>query len=101
MARHFVHRADENQAVIVDGLRRIGAFVSITSQAGAGFPDLVVNYRSRWHLIEVIGDQKASRYRNTDGLTPAQTRWHERCPVEIPKVRTLTEALHAIGASGG
>jgi hypothetical protein len=90
-------RTDGNHAHIVDGLRKVGAHVEDTSGVGDGFPDLVVGYRGKWHLIEVKdGDLPPSERR----LTPKQKVWHALvhgiAPAHI--ANNLDEALLIIGA---
>jgi Holliday junction resolvase len=54
-------RVDGNQASIVEALRASGWHVSDTSNAGDGFPDLVVAKGGRVLLLEVKdGTQRAS-----------------------------------------
>lgn len=52
MRRH-VHRPDGNQDGLVSLARRLGAKVTITSQVGDGFPDLVIGFQGRNYLVEV------------------------------------------------
>ena len=46
-------RVDENQAAIVDALRKAGCSVFVASKVGGGFPDLVVGYGGQTYLLEV------------------------------------------------
>lgn len=90
---------DGNQRQIVQALRAVGATVQHLHQVGAGCPDLMVGYRRRTFLLEVKDPaQQPSRQR----LTPDEETWHrvwKGLPVET--VRTVAEALRAIGAQGG
>lgn len=66
-------RVDANQQAVVEGLRKAGASVAITSALGDGFPDLVVGYHGRTVLME-LKDGRAkthSRY-----LTGAEVAFH-------------------------
>ena len=67
-------RRDANEPEIIAALTALGAHVEQLSQDGV--PDLLISYRRRLYLMEVIGPAKAKRYRNSGGLTPAQERWH-------------------------
>jgi hypothetical protein len=97
MSRGFITRRDENEGAIIAEFAAAGAHVARLSQAGV--PDLLVAYRGRMFLVEVIGPNKAAKYRATGGLTPAQVRWHANWHgPAIAKVRTRAEALAAIGA---
>ena len=69
-------RRDANEPEIIAALTALGAHVEQLSQDGV--PDLLISYRRRLYLMEVIGPAKAKRYRATGGLTPAQVRWHVR-----------------------
>jgi hypothetical protein len=73
-------KVDANQAEIVQTFRDLRADVAITSSAGNGFPDLVVQYRypSRRHrretlLVEVKDGSKSPSRRK---LTPEQEIFH-------------------------
>ena len=79
-------KVDANQAEIVSLFRKLGAAVAITSSAGNGFPDLVVQrLRKRQYgtvvdtmLIEIKdGSLSPSR----QALTPEQVKFHSvfRC----------------------
>lgn len=88
-------RSDENQPAIVAALRACGATVTPTHGVCGGFPDLVVGYQGRNFLLEVKdpakpkGDQK---------LTPAQIEWHAAWRGQKAVVKTVDEALIAVGA---
>ena len=69
-------RRDANEPEIIAALTALGAHVEQLSQDGV--PDLLISYRRRLYLMEVIGPAKAKRYRATGGLTPAQVKWHRR-----------------------
>ena len=77
----FAKKVDANQAEIVKTFRSLGARVAITSSAGDGFPDLVVQY---WwplaghlpletFLVEVKDGSKPPSERE---LTPKQEEFH-------------------------
>jgi Holliday junction resolvase len=77
-------RRDANEAEIVEALRAYGAYVLHLS--GAGAPDLLAQYRGAWFPLEV----KSSKGRHT--ALQVDLKW--------PVVRTVDEALAAIGAKG-
>jgi hypothetical protein len=98
VSRH-ARRIDDNQAEIVEALRRVGASVQSIAKVGAGCPDLLVGYRRRTFLLEVKDGKKPLSARK---LTPLETKWQRMWtgwPVEI--VNSVEEALFAIGALGG
>jgi Holliday junction resolvase len=83
-------KIDINQREIVEALRGIGASVVITSSVGQGFPDLVCGFRGNAYLLEI----KAGKGK----LTPDQVRFHQAWNGHIAVVRTVNEALAAVGA---
>lgn len=91
-----VARVDDNQALIVDCLRRCGCKVEVLSRLGRGVPDLMVGTpRGQLILLEVKDGSKAPSRRQ---LTVDQERWHaewRRYPVFV--VESVLEALDAIG----
>ena len=86
---------DANQAEIIAALRQVGASVYHVYQASvAGVPDLVVSRIgadgvARNYLLEV----KTARGR----LKRTQVEFHKAWPGPIAIVRTVGEALRAIG----
>jgi site-specific DNA-cytosine methylase len=96
---------DENEREIIDALRGAGWVVHQIDD-DAGFPDLVIicalpkDKVYRTLLMEVIGDEKAKRFRKSGGLTAEQVRFREKWPGPIYYVRTADEAL-SIAEWGG
>lgn len=89
-------KVDENQAEIVEALRAVGASVTVTSQLGGGFPDLVVGYRNEAnYLLELKDGRKPPSARK---LTPDEERWHKAWRGLVVVVASVDEALRAIGA---
>ena len=87
-------RVDGNQAEIVKALRQIGASVATCHAVGQGFPDICVGYNGDTFLLEIKdptkpkGDQK---------LTPLQVEWHQSWRGHVAVVKTVQQALEAIG----
>lgn len=81
-------KIDENQPEIVNALRKIGASVAITSQLGAGFPDLVVGLRGETFLLEV----KTPQGKMTKDEMCFMTEWRGHYMI----VRTIEQAIDAI-----
>jgi len=82
-------RTDENQREIVDALRRAGCSVVDLHELGHAVPDLLVGRQGRNYLLEVkslIGR-----------LTGKQPEWHEAWRGQAAIVRTVDEALAAVG----
>lgn len=85
----YARRTDENQVEIVRVLRDNGRRVFPTHRVAGGFPDLVVGYRGKTHLIEVKKDKKQN-------LTADQVDFiadWEGSPVHV--VTSAEEALRA------
>jgi hypothetical protein len=87
-------RTDANQGAIVDALRAVGATVTILSEVGQGVPDLLVGYRGLNLLLEVKDGSKPPSKRL---LTPEQERWHAEWLGHAAVVKSVNEALAAIG----
>lgn len=86
-------RVDANQAAIVQALRCVGASVQSLAATGQGVPDLLVGRRGANYLLEVKAGPKAKK-------TPAQEEWHARWAGEVLTVRSVEEALRAVGVVG-
>lgn len=84
-----IAKTDANHAAIIAALRQVGASVVSLHAAGDGLPDLLVGWRGANYLLEV----KSAAGR----LTPAQARLHATWAGRIAVVRSVDEALRAIG----
>jgi hypothetical protein len=90
-------KTDRNQTDIVDGLRKCGVSVTITSDVGDGFVDAVAGYRGVNYLLEIKdGEQPPSKRK----LTPAEAEWHEAWKGTAHVVKSLDEALAVVGVTG-
>jgi hypothetical protein len=85
MARYSYHQLDANHGAIREGLEAVGATVD-----GKGPLDLLVGFRGANYLLEV----KTAKGK----LRPSQERFMARWRGQAIVVRTLDEALKAIGA---
>ena len=85
-------RADNNQEAIVNALRSVGATVEITSQQGNGFPDLVVGYMKRTHLIEIKNPDARGKLRATQEIF--RDKWKGS---DVHVVNNVDDALRTIG----
>jgi len=90
----FAARVDANQAQIVAALRKVGATVTPTHAAGAGFPDITVGFRGVNYLMEVKDGVKPP---SAQKLTTAQVKWHGMWRGQVDIVSTDAEALAVIG----
>lgn len=89
-------RTDANHAAIVDALRACGATVQSLAAVGEGCPDLLVGYRSRNVLLEVKNGLSAPSRRQ---LTDDQKDWHAAWKGRAHVVKTIEEALFAVGVN--
>ena len=88
-------RIDDNQEAVVEGLRKAGASVAITSSLGKGFPDIVVGFRRRNYLLEIKNPEQPPKKRL---LTKDEDIFHMAWTGQISIVETTEEALRTIGA---
>ena len=83
------YKTDGNQTDIMQALRAAGFYVFDCSRMGRGFPDLLVNSFARVVLMEI---------KTADGrLTPAEAKFHGEYAGELYIVRSVEEALRAMG----
>jgi len=90
-------RTDSNQADIVRTLRAAGCSVQSLASTGNGCPDLLVGRSGVNHLLEVKdGDKSPSKQR----LTEDEIKWHDNWRGHVCVVKSVDEALRAVGATG-
>ena len=87
-------KVDDNQAEIVDALRRAGCSVCILSGVGRGCPDLAVGLRGVTYLLEIKDGRKSP---SKQRLTPDEQAWHDAWRGHATVVRSVDEALDAVG----
>ena len=90
----FAARTDGNQADIVNALRQIGASVATCHAVGQGFPDICVGWQGHTYLLEIKDPSKPVRDQR---LTPSQVKFHASWRGHVAIVKTVREALEAIG----
>lgn len=87
-----IHRTaakrDGNEREIIDALKAVGA--SVQPLSAKGCPDLLVGYRGENILMEV----KLPKGKLTDD----EQVWHDGWRGQVAIVRTVDDALRAIGA---
>ena len=89
-------RTDANQTEIVEGLRKIGAVVIITSQLKNAF-DILVAYRSKLYIMEIKdGKKPKSSHRLTEGELKCKAKV-EGVGVPYNVVLSLDEAIRVVG----
>jgi hypothetical protein len=84
-------RTDHNQAEIVKALRDVGATVQDLHLVGHGCPDILVGYRGKNYVMEIKMP--------TGTLNEAETRWIGDWQGKTHVIRSVDEALLAIGAT--
>ena len=87
----YASRRDDNELPIIDALEAAGW--GVLQLNATGVPDLLVGRGKRLYLLEIIGEEKAKKYRHSGGLTPDQVHFHSRWPGEIHLVKTPEAAL--------
>lgn len=87
-------KVDRNQPEIVAALRDVGASVQPLHSVGKGCPDLLVGFRGANYLLEVKDGRLAPSDRK---LTAAQAEWHPAWRGHATVVKSVDEALKAIG----
>ena len=83
-------RVDANQPEIVAALRKAGCSVQHLHELGRGCPDLLVGYRGQNYCLELKSEKGT--------LTDAERDWHWNWNGKVAIVRTVDEALAAVGA---
>lgn len=89
---------DANQSEIVAALRGVGATVQPLHTVGKGCPDLAVGWRGQNYFLEVKDGKKPPSART---LKPDQVEWHGGWKGQVAVVKSVDEALSAIGAKVG
>ena len=91
-------KTDDNHALIVSALRRVGAQVASLASIGRGMPDLLVAFRGKWHVAEVKSGKKF--YKGHKELSPQEEVWHETFgqQARVQIWHDVEEAMKGIGA---
>ena len=85
---------DDNQKEIVNSLRQLGISVAVCSQAGDGFPDLVVAYKGFNYMIEIKDGNKPP---SAQKLTSKQRKFHKQWKGQIAVANSLDQVFEIIG----
>ena len=88
-------KKDDNQAEIVEALKKHGCTVFDTSAVGNGFPDLAVGIHDKTILLEI--KRPKAKGQKEGEKTPAQERFFAEWRGEAHVVQTVDEALQACG----
>ena len=86
-------KVDANQPEIVEAFRSAGLYVAVTSDLGAGFPDLVVGHpdQERVYLIEVKNPEYGTK------LTRAERKFHELWGGLVTVITSAAEGFERMG----
>ena len=87
-------KVDANQSQIVAALRDVGASVQPLHAVGQGCPDLLVGFRGQCFTLECKDGSLPPSARK---LTEAQKWWHMNWRGHVVVVKSVDEALEAIG----
>ena len=87
-------RVDNNQARIVEQLRRVNISVQHLHTVGKGCPDLLLGFRNKNYLIELKDEKKRASAKK---LTPDEEEFFSEWRGQVSKCETLDEILKVIG----
>ena len=87
-------RVDRNQKSIVESLRKVGATVWHTHEAGKGAPDIVVGFRGKNYLFEIKDPEQPPNKRK---LTGDEELFHSKWEGQVDVIHTSGEALEKMG----
>ncbi len=91
-------RVDQNQAEIVEALRKVGIPVLVVSHIGGGLPDLITKGQTGLVFLEVKNPKSAY---GRKGLAPSQQKWAKEWEADVVVVYSVQDALAAMGLKGG
>lgn len=91
---HRAAKVDANQKEIVEALRSIGATVQHLHAVAQGCPDLLVGRQGVNYLLEIKDGAKPPSGRK---LTPDQVTWHSIWQGAAVVVKSVDEAIAAVG----
>src|SRR5271166_5520248 len=95
----YANRVDQNQAEIIEALRRVGCTVQLLTRVGAGCPDVLVARGGHMLHGEMVGGQLWLMEIKTDGgtLNAAQIQWRQNWACRVHTVRSIDAALSIVG----
>ena len=86
-------RVDDNQKLLVELWRRMGATVLILSEVGNGCPDVLIGYNGLNALVEI---KDGSKVPSKQKLTQPQAEFHESWRGHVCIVKDEEEAMKLI-----
>lgn len=87
-------RVDDNQAKIVEHLRRLGITVQHLHTIGNGCPDLLLGFRNKNFLIELKDSLKTASKKK---LTTDEQEFFDTWKGQVDKCETLDEIIKVVG----
>lgn len=87
-------RVDDNQAKIVEQLRRLGVTVQHLHTIGKGCPDLLLGHRNKNFLIELKDNKKTKSQKK---LTEDEEVFFNTWRGQVNKCETLEEIIKVVG----
>lgn len=90
-------RVDENQAEIIKALKAVGCGVVDLSGVGGGVPDLLVEGPVYPHAMTLLEIKNPAKPKADQKLTEAQVKFHAGWRGALHVVKTVDEALAAVG----
>lgn len=91
-------RTDDNHAQIVRALTDCGCTVQSLAPVGDGCPDILVGLRGVTYLMEIKNGAMVASGRK---LKPAQVKWHAWWRGHVVVVKSVADALTAVGLRHG
>lgn len=86
-------RVDENQSLLVELWRKLGATVQILSAVGGGCPDVVVGFNGLNAFVEI---KDGSKPPSKQKLTPMELEFHQTWRGQVCIIRNEHEAAQLI-----
>lgn len=87
---YVAKRTDGNQTEIVEGLRKLGYSVAVTSMMGNGFPDIVVAKDFKTMLVEIKDPSQPPSKRK---LTADELKFHAKWNDIIVVAETIQDVI--------
>lgn len=93
MGVRYASRVDDNQKLLVEVWRRMGASVLILSAVGHGCPDVLVGYNGLNALVEI---KDGSKVPSKQKLTTLELEFHENWRGHVCVIKDEEEAQQLI-----
>jgi hypothetical protein len=94
----YAARTDASQREIAGAFRAHGAVVALTHTVGAGFPDLVVGFVGRTHLVEAKIPFDDENWRPSHDFTDEQKKFRQTWSGCLHVARSAEDAAELVKA---